>query len=191
MKTIDYSDIDNKFIISNYHNTGSIKLFEDGMLIYNSIQFLDEHFNNVSFTYDAQNVVVTVNFNQNESLLIVPLENLINNNIFRDNLFNFVTDYIFTDFETSKNSNVIAIYFTPNNYYGNSILGRVEIADNQKLNNFLQVYDFSNRRLLFEKISSSNMKFSLSELNTIAISRQYIDDEDTSINGYEIKYLHS
>ena len=41
MKTIDYAQNHNTFIISDYHNTGSIKIFQDGMLIYNSIPELN------------------------------------------------------------------------------------------------------------------------------------------------------
>lgn len=186
MKTIDYSQNDNTFIISDYHNTGSIKIFQDGRLIYNSNRTLNEEFNNVSFTHDTQNVVVIGYFNNIYNLLIVPLENVLDNNIFHNNVYIFTTDRRFLDFETSKNDDIIAIYFNVNEYYTNSSLGRVDIPENKKNHNILQVYNYIDGQLLFEKISLRNIIFSLSELNTIAIAMRYIDNEEPSINRYEL-----
>jgi len=186
MKTIDYSPtIENKFIICDYGNNGSFKLFIDGLLVYNSHTISDIYFNNVLFSYNGLNVIFRQHTPYGQELYITPLNQIQQNNIELGSIFRFNTDSRIQNYIVSTNSDQVAILFHCKNYYNNSITGVTSINLVNRMDNFLNVYDFSNNRLLFQKIYDRDIIFSISEINTIAVSSNVVED-DEGINLFEI-----
>jgi len=186
MKTIDYSPtIENKFIIVNYGNDGSFKLFIDGLLVYNSDRVLNINFNNISFSHDGLNIIFREHLAMSQKITIAPLNSFLLNNVSRASIFRFSTDNIILDYAVSTNSDQIAILFQCNYYYNNSITGVNNIPYVNQYDYFLNVYDYANNQLLFERIFRRPIKFSISELNTIAVTSQVVDDYE-GITNYEI-----
>jgi hypothetical protein len=186
MKTIDYSPInENTFIIVNESNDGSFKLFHNGELIYNSLPTLNIEFLNVAFSHDGSNIIFLQHLHSGQRINIVPLNAILLNNIDQASIFRFNTDYKILDFIVSTNSNQIAILFQTNAYYNNSITGVSNIHAANRFDFFLNVYDFTNNRLLFERIYGRPIKFSISEIDTIAITSHVVDHYE-GINSFEI-----
>ena len=185
MKTIDYSPtIEDKFIITDYLNHGSFKLFIDGLLVFNSAQILDIYFTHAAFSHDGTNIIFREHSEHGKTLTITPLHTILQNSIEPDSLFNFRAERIF-DYVVSTNSNQVAVLFQTTNYYSNTISGVNHILEVNQNNYFLHVYDFTNNTLLLERIFERYVKFSISELNTIAVTTHVVDD-DQGINLFEI-----
>jgi hypothetical protein len=186
MKTIDYSpNVENKLVVVNYYNSGTFKLFIDGLLIFNSDQILRNYFNHVAFSHDGSKILFTEHTRYVEVLKITPLYQIQQNNIDQGSIFRFTTDDRILNYIVSTNSDQVAILFKCSNYYINSITGVTNINRLNLMDNFLNVYDFANNRLLFQQIYERNIKFSISEINTIAVSKHHLDDYE-GIPHYEI-----
>jgi hypothetical protein len=185
MKTFDYSPInEDKFIIVNYLNNGSFKLYIDGLLQYNSESALDINFTHVAFSYNGTNIIFREDSYTHNTLTITSLNSILQNSIEPDSLFKFRADQIL-DYVVSTNSDQVAILFKSVNNYMNTISGVNNISEVNQNKYFLQVYDFTNNTLLLEKIYERYVKFSISELNTISVTTHIVDDDEV-VNSFEI-----
>ena len=186
MKTIDYSPtVENKLVVVNLYNSASFKLFIDGLLIYNSEQILRNYFSDVAFSYDGSKILFRELTHYGQELKITPLHQIQQNNIEQGSIFRFTTDHRILNYIVSTNSDQVAILFNCINYYNNSITGVTTIHHVNRMDYFLNVYDFANNRLLFQQIYGRDIKFSISEINTIAVSKYHIDPYE-DIDHYEI-----
>jgi hypothetical protein len=186
MKTIDYSPtVENKLVVVNYYNDETFKLFIDGVLIFNSVQILRNYFSDVAFSYDGSKILFREHTHYGQQLKITPLHQIQQNNIEQGSIFRFTTDSRIQNYIVSTNSDQVAILFKCANYYNNSITGVTTINSVNQMDYFLNVYDFANNRLLFQQIYERDIKFSISEINTIAVSKHHIDDYE-GIPHYEI-----
>jgi len=184
MKTIDYSPtIEDKFIITGDLTFGAFKLFIDGLLVFNSAQTLDMSFTTATFSHDGTNIIF-IEPENDITLTITSLNSIMMNTIEPDSLFNFRAERIL-NYVVSTNSNQVAILFQSVNNYMNTISGVNIIPEVNQNKYFLHVYDFTNNTLLLEKIYEREVKFSISELNTIAVTTHVVDD-DEGVDSFEI-----
>ena len=186
MKTIDYSPtVENKLVVTNYYNSGTFKLFIDGLLIFNSDHISHNYFNHIAFSHDGSKILSRELTRYGQELKITPLHQIQQHNIGQGSIFRFITDDKILNYIVSTNSDQVAILFNCANYYNNSITGVTTINPVNRMDYFLNVYDFANNRLLFQQIYGRNINFSISEINTIAVSKHQIDPYD-DIDHYEI-----
>jgi hypothetical protein len=185
MKTIDYSPtVENKLVVVNYHNTETFKLFIDGLLVFYS-DHMHNYFSNVAFSHDGSKILSRELTRYGQELKITPLHQILQNNIDQGSIFRFTTDDRILNYIVSTNSDQVAILFHCTNYYNNSITGVTTINPVNRMDYFLNVYDFANNRLLFQQIYGREIKFSISEINTVAVSKHHIDPYE-DIDHYEI-----
>ena len=186
MKTIDYSPIfENKLVVVNYDNQHELKVFIDGLLVFNSVPILHILFLNVAFSYNGSNIIFRQDVPFGQNLYVTPLNQILQNNIEHGSIFRFNTDRKILNYIVSTNSDQVAILFDCLSYYNNSITGVTAINHKNRMNKFLQVFDFANNRLLFQQIYDRDIIFSISEINTIAVSKHHTDP-DEAIDSYEI-----
>jgi hypothetical protein len=182
MKIIDYSPTDDNIFIS----------CDDGILsVHNKLDIVDTNIGKdidvhyVSFSHDSnhvlfisemQNKLTVMSYND----LLIDIENIENTS------FIFDTTGEIINFVVSPNKNQVAILFSVQDRFFDSVNGLTRILAENHKKRFVRVYDFTpgNSRLIFEKLFIyKDIEISLSEIDTIAISvnRSHVDFDDIFI----------
>ena len=182
MKIIDYSTTDDNIYISC--DAGIVSVHNDLDIVYSSIgKDIDVQY--VSFSHDS-NQVLFVSEMQNKLTVMAYNDLLIDIENIENTSFIFDTTGEIIDFVVSPNKNQVAILFSVQDRFFDSINGltRILAANHKKL--CLRVYDFTpgNSRLIFEKLFIyKDIQICLSEIDTIAISvnRSNVEFDDIFI----------
>jgi len=182
MKIIDYSPTDDNLFISC--DDGIVSVHNELGIVYTS-RGKDIDVQYVSFSHDSNHVLVVSEMQNKLSVmsyndLLTDIENVENTR------FIFDTSGQIIDFVVSPNKNQVAILFSVQDRFFDSVNGLTRIPKANHKKRFLHVYDFTpgNSRLIFEKLFVNiDIEISLSEIDTIAISvnRSHVDFDDIFI----------
>jgi hypothetical protein len=182
MKVIDYSPTDDNLFISC--DDGIVSVHNELGIVYTS-RGKDIDVQYVSFSHDSNHVLVVSEMQNKLTVmsyndLLTDIENVENAR------FIFDTSGQIIDFIVSPNKNQVAILFSVQDRFFDSVNGLTRIPAANHKKRFLRVYDFTpgNSRLIFEKLFvNKDIVISLSEIDTIAISvnRSHVDFDDIFI----------
>jgi len=190
MKIHDFAPTDENIFMNIVY--GSIKIYDitnQPQTIYCSRDTYPAYvFDNVSFSHDKQYVLIVQNYYSVEDeqlnceLSIISYQNIISHNWDEGYVFRFSTDIEILDLKISPNNNQVAIIFTTERNYTDTIHGLTSTINDQN-KYFLHVYDFNVLpvRLVFNKIFDNPdqiLETAFCRLNNLAVVRNNHDHSD-------------
>lgn len=172
MRFIDFSkQNDNEVMYIDQNNYLNIYNFDDNALIYTSENV--RKFEQTAYSFDDQHIILVFHSQDYYFLRIIPRRSVINNHFMLDTICSFSTSGEIISFHISPNKNRVAIIFTVNDIYFDTINGKYNPGVKNVRKQFLHVYEYTNEgtaRLILNKIYPEIIKIDLSELDTIAIT---------------------
>jgi hypothetical protein len=172
MRFIDFSkQNDNEVMYIDQNNYLNILNCDDYTILYTS----EGHhkFEEIAYSYDDEHIIVVFHAQNQHFLKIIPRRHVIDNRFMFTSVCGFYTSGDIISFHISPNKNRVAIVFTVENKYFDTINGDYNPGVKDVKKKFLHVYEYSNggtARLILKKIYPENIKIDLSELDTIAIT---------------------